>query len=164
VIAKYCLIFILIESYFRLYPFYAVRLNTDVSFQNIENSILHIIVQILLSMSLPGLTGTVLATLIHFSIKYILFYGVPSMWAIAVGINCPGEPHFIMSRCSFTDMWREFDKGLHIFLRNNVYYPITATDRSILNKVRASLLCFTVVYFWHGKLHVSMSTIILKSS
>lgn len=32
-------------------------------------------------MSLPGLAGIVVAAVMHFGNKYILFYGAPSSWA-----------------------------------------------------------------------------------
>lgn len=44
-------------------------------------------------------------------------------------------------------MWQLFDKGLHLFLKNFIYVPLTTTTGSAL---LGSVACFFCVFYWHG--------------
>ena len=102
-------------------------------------------------LSLKGLAGITLAAVQHFSNKYTVLYGIPSTWATFNGISCPGGPHNVASRCTFRDMWREFDKGLHLFLKDFIYLPITSFNPELVSLVFLGTFgSFFTVYYWHG--------------
>lgn len=79
---RYIILILLIEWYLHLIPISAAKFDHKV----------------LEELSLPGLGGLVILAVSHFSLKYKVFYGIPATWAEFDGINCPGEPHFIMTR------------------------------------------------------------------
>jgi len=49
--------------------------------------------------------------------KYRLFYGLPSAFARMDGMEAPGAPKCTMRIQLYSQMWRDFDRGLYNFLR-----------------------------------------------
>jgi hypothetical protein len=100
-------------------------------------------------MSLVGITGIAMYAVQHFCFKYMVMYGIGSFWSHLCGIRTPGGPHQVSTRCTFRDMWREFDKGLHLFLKHCIYIPICST-RATWRVILGTFASFFTVYYWHG--------------
>ena len=47
-------------------------------------------------------------------------------------------------------MWRLFDKGLHLFLKNHVYLPVIQKSGTLFSRLLGSFSAFFVVFLWHG--------------
>ena len=61
--------------------------------------------------------GLTLTLGIFFTMKYRLFYGLPSALARMDGMDAPGAPTCTMRIQLYSQMWRQFDRGLYNFLR-----------------------------------------------
>jgi len=123
--------FVFIECYLHFFPF------SSVSADNHTRK----------GLSLTALAGVSLAAVQHFSNKYVVMYGFPAAFSTSIGIFCPPGPHNVSTRSTFRDMWQLFDKGLHLFLKNFIYVPLTtATGSAVLG----SVVCFFCVFYWHG--------------
>merc|ERR1711937_355743 len=51
--------------------------------------------------------------------------------------------------CTFRDMWKEFDKGLHLFLKHFIFLPVTS-EKTFFRVLLGTFLSFFTVYYWHG--------------
>ena len=58
----------------------------------------------------------------------------------------------MFKRYTFTDMWRLFDKGLHLFLKNHVYLPVIRKSETLLSRLLGSFSAFFVVFLWQRAL------------
>ena len=123
-----------IEFYLHIFPFTSVQFDSKTRRE----------------LSLTSLAGVTLAAVQHFSNKYSVLYGIPANWARFAGFSCPAGPHNVSTRCTFRDMWREFDKGLHLFLKHLIYIPITDLGRNIGTILLGTVCSFFAVYYWHG--------------
>ncbi|XP_044596502.1 protein-cysteine N-palmitoyltransferase HHAT-like isoform X2 [Cotesia glomerata] len=81
--------------------------------------------------------------------KYVIFYGLPGEFTRADNINAPPPPKCIGRIFLYSELWREFDRGLYLFLVKYIYSPIISY-KSSLSKLFASMLTFSFVYVWHG--------------
>uniref|UniRef100_A0A914DN28 Uncharacterized protein n=1 Tax=Acrobeloides nanus TaxID=290746 RepID=A0A914DN28_9BILA len=55
-----------------------------------------------------------------FHLKYVVIFGVPSLFAMVDGMQPPGPPICISRVSKYSQMWRYFDQGLYQFLKNQV--------------------------------------------
>ena len=46
-------------------------------------------------------------------------------------------------------MWKEFDKGLHLFLKHFIFLPVTS-EKTLFRVLLGTFLSFFTVYYWHG--------------
>lgn len=71
-----------------------------------------------------------------FYLKYVVIFGVPSLFALIDGMTPPGPPICISRVSKYSQMWRYFDRGLYEFLKNQVILILTSK--------------FFTVYFFKG--------------
>ena len=98
------------------------------------------------------LSGLGFATGSFFHLKYVIFYGIPGVFAKEDGIsNAPDHPKCIARIHLYSDMWRYFDVGLYDFLKHHMYVPLTKTlPKGMVCKFLSSGIVFTFIYLWHG--------------
>lgn len=94
--------------------------------------------------------GYVMCSLLYFQMKYMALYGFPRLLCLLDGLDSPKPPMCIHAMYSFKDMWRFFDRGLHVFLVRHVYIPMGGSKAGVLRQQLASICCFAMVYYWHG--------------
>jgi hypothetical protein len=82
-----------------------------------------------------------------FQMKYVVFYGVPSTFALLEGVDSPLAPACIFRIHRYSDMWRKFDSGLNKFLVKYVYVPVTKSTGVKFFGICAS---FALVACWHA--------------
>ncbi|KAL3982292.1 MBOAT membrane-bound O-acyltransferase family protein [Acanthocheilonema viteae] len=88
-----------------------------------------------------------------FYMKYLLVFGIPAWFALADGLKPPAGPVCISRISKYSQMWRNFDRGLYIFLKKQVYIPVSGNPSSKYFSLRrfAALGCvFLFVLAWHG--------------
>ena len=85
-----------------------------------------------------------------FMIKYFVFYGLPSSLAQLDGINAPPPPKCISRIHLYSQMWRDFDRGLYNFMLSYIYIPIKGQSNSLWAKLKGSAATFFFVCIWHG--------------
>ncbi|XP_043551680.1 protein-cysteine N-palmitoyltransferase HHAT isoform X3 [Chiloscyllium plagiosum] len=105
---------------------------------------------ILESASYWTLGGLGFAHTLFFYMKYLLFYGIPSIIMHLDGIEPPRLPRCTSSLYSFTGTWREFDVGLHRWLVRYIYIPLGGSRHGILRIMFSSAVAFSFVCYWHG--------------
>ncbi|GMR49867.1 hypothetical protein PMAYCL1PPCAC_20062, partial [Pristionchus mayeri] len=88
----------------------------------------------------------------YFHVKYVVIFGVPSLFARIDGLTPPPPPICISRVSRYSRMWRHFDAGLYSFLKNQVYVPLLTHPRlsSGLGRPLALVSAFLVVVAWHG--------------
>ncbi|MFH4978262.1 hypothetical protein AB6A40_004971 [Gnathostoma spinigerum] len=110
------------------------------------------------TMIVSGLSRYELASVAYvngmfFFIKYVNIFGVPAWFASLDGLTPPAAP-FCISRIScYSQLWRNFDRGLYQFLKHQVYIPIIGSPYSSWFGVRrfgAMVLALLFVLLWHG--------------
>ncbi|VDK63865.1 unnamed protein product [Onchocerca ochengi] len=88
-----------------------------------------------------------------FYMKYLLLFGIPSWFASADGMKPPAGPACISRISNYSQMWRNFDRGLYEFLKRQVYIPVSGDPSSkyfSLRRLAALLTVFLFVFAWHG--------------
>ncbi|EFO14321.2 hhat protein [Loa loa] len=88
-----------------------------------------------------------------FYIKYLLIFGIPSWFALADGMKPPAGPVCISRISKYSQMWRSFDRGLYIFLKKQLYMPVSGDPSSKYFSLRRFAALGTVFLFvlaWHG--------------
>ncbi|KAL7632759.1 UNVERIFIED_CONTAM: hypothetical protein RMT77_016883 [Armadillidium vulgare] len=88
--------------------------------------------------------------LIFFFLKYVVMYGLPSVFARAEGIQTPDPPRCVFLVRRYSDIWRYFDIGLHRFIIDHIYIPFMGGDTNWLKEVQGTVVAFTFIYVWHG--------------
>ncbi|CAL1577900.1 unnamed protein product [Knipowitschia caucasica] len=97
-----------------------------------------------------ALGGLALALVQFFYVKYLVFFGLPSMLAMMDGLIPPKLPRCVSIMRTFTGMWRHFDEGLYRWLIRYIYVPLGGSRHGPLHKVLSSALAFAFVCLWHG--------------
>uniref|UniRef100_A0A7I4YN31 Protein-cysteine N-palmitoyltransferase HHAT n=1 Tax=Haemonchus contortus TaxID=6289 RepID=A0A7I4YN31_HAECO len=91
-----------------------------------------------------------------FFMKYVVLFGLPSLFAYLDGMRPPPPPICISRVSRYSRMWRHFDAGLYQFLKNQVYIPLMTTFSPgstlhiIILNLSALFAVFGVVLAWHG--------------
>ncbi|XP_006814763.1 protein-cysteine N-palmitoyltransferase HHAT-like [Saccoglossus kowalevskii] len=85
-----------------------------------------------------------------FHVKYVVMYGLPHTLALFDHINSPKQPACVAALYTFKDMWRYFDKGLHVWLMKYIYCPLGGSRHGLFYQLISSLSCFMYVAYWHG--------------
>lgn len=82
-----------------------------------------------------------------FHLKYVVFYGI-SCCITRFELECPvpAHPKCISRIHLYSDMWKNFDKGLYLFMVKYIYKPCAKEAGRLIS----SLICFTFVFIWHG--------------
>eukprot|EP00096_Caligus_rogercresseyi_P011085 TRINITY_DN4261_c0_g1_i2.p1 TRINITY_DN4261_c0_g1~~TRINITY_DN4261_c0_g1_i2.p1 ORF type:complete len:521 (-),score=57.10 TRINITY_DN4261_c0_g1_i2:452-2014(-) len=92
-----------------------------------------------------------------FHLKYVVFYGFPRPFVLADGVDIPNHPQCIGRIHLYSNMWRNFDHGLYLFLQRYIYRPLLGSRRDLFSKLLASAISFGFIYVWHGVMeHVLM--------
>ncbi|GMR50769.1 hypothetical protein PMAYCL1PPCAC_20964, partial [Pristionchus mayeri] len=88
----------------------------------------------------------------YFYIKYVVIFGVPSLFARIDGLTPPPPPICISRVSRYSRMWRHFDAGLYSFLKNQVYIPLLTHPKLSSGAARplALVSAFLIVVAWHG--------------
>lgn len=107
-------------------------------------------VQIVDELSMWALCGMGYMMGQFFQLKYVVMYGTSSLLARLDQVDAPPHPKCIGRIHLYSDMWRYFDSGLHIFMHTYIYQPLVGTSPSVLVRILASVACFSFVYVWHG--------------
>jgi len=85
-----------------------------------------------------------------FMIKYVVMYGLPSRLAALDQVEAPPPPKCIGRIHLYSQMWRDFDRGLYNFMRTYIYIPCTGSQGGMWTKLWGSFVCFSFVCIWHG--------------
>ncbi|CAJ0928618.1 unnamed protein product, partial [Mesorhabditis belari] len=89
----------------------------------------------------------------YFHIKYVVIFGIPSLFAKIDGMTPPPPPICVSRVSRYSRIWRHFDAGLYQFLKNQVYIPlmrnVTGWKGSVLRFI-SMVNVFLVVLVWHG--------------
>lgn len=90
---------------------------------------------------------------VFFHLKYVIIFGIPSLFTLIDGLTPPGPPVCISRISKYSQMWRFFDRGLYDFLKNQVYIPLMGNATGIeltLRRLGAMIGVFGFVLAWHG--------------
>uniref|UniRef100_A0A915PJ52 Protein-cysteine N-palmitoyltransferase Rasp n=1 Tax=Setaria digitata TaxID=48799 RepID=A0A915PJ52_9BILA len=88
-----------------------------------------------------------------FYMKYLLIFGIPSWFASVDGMKPPAGPICISRISKYSQMWRTFDRGLYVFLKKQVYMPLSGDLSSkyfALRRFAGLITVFLFVLVWHG--------------
>ncbi|XP_057327716.1 protein-cysteine N-palmitoyltransferase HHAT-like [Microplitis mediator] len=85
----------------------------------------------------------------YFYCKYLIVYGLAGELTRADDINAPPPPKCISAIPLYSELWRDFDRGLYQFLIKYIYGPLISY-KFPLTKLIASFLTFGFIYIWHG--------------
>ncbi|XP_053200809.1 protein-cysteine N-palmitoyltransferase HHAT-like [Panonychus citri] len=66
------------------------------------------------------------------------------------GISLAPPPKCVSTIHLSSDLWRHFDRGLHLWLVKYYYKPILSLGSNILVKIFAMSICFSIVAVWHA--------------
>ncbi|VDD86061.1 unnamed protein product, partial [Enterobius vermicularis] len=86
-----------------------------------------------------------------FHMKYVVIFGIPAAFASLDGLKPPDPPICISRVSRYSRMWRNFDRGLYQFLKNQIYLPIgRAITLPYCQRLTATVATFLFVLAWHG--------------
>nr|SVE74200.1 EOG090X06SF [Daphnia barbata] len=85
-----------------------------------------------------------------FMTKYVVLYGLPSALARLDHVDAPPPPKCIGRIHLYSQMWRDFDRGLYNFMLQYIYMPIKGTSTKTWSKLTGTAICFAFVCVWHG--------------
>ncbi|CAN8031301.1 unnamed protein product, partial [Ixodes persulcatus] len=102
------------------------------------------------SMDLPSLVGYDICLNFMFYVKYLVFYGVPGALAKLDRVRLPPPPTCIVREHLCSHFWRNFDNGLHLWIRRYLYQPLGGGGRSKLLRFVGTVASFSFVCIWHG--------------
>lgn len=90
-----------------------------------------------------------------FHIKYCIIFGLLGLFSTVDGMTAAPATPICVSRVSkYSQMWRHFDRGLYIFLRDQVYIPLVSQPIPFTNAAIRKLMAMSSVFFfvltWHG--------------
>ncbi|XP_039266432.2 protein-cysteine N-palmitoyltransferase HHAT-like [Styela clava] len=111
---------------------------------------------LLQKLPLLDLFGVGMAQVIFFYLKYVVMYGMPAHFSTSDNLDVPKGPHCVFSKHRMTDMWKYFDKGLHLWLLRYIYIPCGGSRVNLLRATINSILPFAFVSFWHGASRVNI--------
>lgn len=101
-------------------------------------------------LPLFSVLGLGLGMVMFFWLKYVCMYGLTSYFSSSDNLDAPGPPHCIFIKHRVTDMWKFFDKGLHLWLVRYIYIPLGGSKIPLLRFLMNSMMPFAFVYVWHG--------------
>ncbi|KAA0201703.1 hypothetical protein HAZT_HAZT005238 [Hyalella azteca] len=112
---------------------------------------LHWSPQLVIRMDSWAMGGFLYFLICFFIIKYVVLYGFPGVIASIEGFNAPPPPKCVIFIWRFSQLWRDFDHGLYLFMTRHIYLPwVTGSARGLMTKLQGTALVFTFVYVWHG--------------
>ncbi|XP_067942781.1 protein-cysteine N-palmitoyltransferase HHAT-like [Watersipora subatra] len=85
-----------------------------------------------------------------FNLKYLVLYGVPTLFAELDGISMPPRPCCFLIKHTASAIWRFFDVGLYNFIIQYIYKPFGGSKLGLSQQVLTMFLCFVFIGFWHG--------------
>ncbi|GAB1597244.1 protein-cysteine N-palmitoyltransferase HHAT-like protein, partial [Argonauta hians] len=85
-----------------------------------------------------------------FMVKYLIIWGVASSIAKLDQFQPPRGPRCISYVYLYSEMWRDFDRGLYSFMKKYIYVPAGGSRNGTLRQLTASALSFCFVFYWHG--------------
>ncbi|XP_055327897.1 protein-cysteine N-palmitoyltransferase HHAT-like [Paramacrobiotus metropolitanus] len=99
------------------------------------------------TMSRWALAGICYALGQFFQLKYMALFGLFSFFSKLNGVDSVQFPICVTWTHRYSLMWKYFDHGLYVFLRQYIYLPFA---KRRLGKLVSSLGCYMFVLFWHG--------------
>uniref|UniRef100_A0A0N4WSD6 MBOAT family protein n=1 Tax=Haemonchus placei TaxID=6290 RepID=A0A0N4WSD6_HAEPC len=99
---------------------------------------------------------------IFFHLKYVIIFGLPSVFARFDNMDPQPGPICISRVMLFSKVWREFDRGLYQFFKTYIFVPICAPTFSLPRKVFGVFVSYSFVLLWHGFYHHNIVWIILN--
>ncbi|XP_049527471.1 protein-cysteine N-palmitoyltransferase HHAT-like [Dermacentor silvarum] len=101
-------------------------------------------------LDLPSLVGYALSLLFVFYVSYQFTYGFAGALANAEGVEVPPRSPCIavMHRCSH--FWRNFDRGMHLWIRSYIYEPVVRGNRTPFRLVLGTAVAFSFNWLWHS--------------
>ncbi|XP_032785752.2 protein-cysteine N-palmitoyltransferase HHAT isoform X1 [Daphnia magna] len=85
-----------------------------------------------------------------FMTKYLVLYGLPSALSRLDHVDAPPPPKCVGRIHLYSQMWRDFDRGLYNFMLQYIYIPFKGTSDKALPKLAGTAMCFGFVCIWHG--------------
>nr|SVE73574.1 EOG090X06SF [Daphnia atkinsoni] len=85
-----------------------------------------------------------------FMTKYLVLYGLPSAFSRLDHVDAPPPPKCVGRIHLYSQMWRDFDRGLYNFMLQYIYIPVKGTSDKTLPKLAGTATCFGFVCIWHG--------------
>ncbi|XP_054928777.1 protein-cysteine N-palmitoyltransferase Rasp-like [Dermacentor andersoni] len=100
-------------------------------------------------MDLPSVVGYALSLLFVFYARYQFTYSFSGAVSNAEGVEIPPRSPCIaiMHRCSH--FWRNFDRGMHLWIRSYIYEPVVRGDRRPFQLVLGAAVAFAFTWLWH---------------
>nr|CDJ83650.1 Membrane bound O-acyl transferase domain containing protein [Haemonchus contortus] len=99
---------------------------------------------------------------IFFHLKYVIIFGLPSVFARFDNMDPQPGPICISRVMLFSKVWREFDRGLYQFFKTYIFVPICAPTFSLPRKIFGVFVSYSFVLLWHGFYHHNIVWIILN--
>lgn len=106
--------------------------------------------RIFTSLSKWALCGVMYSMLQIFLLKYKVFYLGAGLFARMDGVAVPLPPRCVSTLYLFTDMWKYFDRGLHVWMIRYIYIPMGGSHKGIVRQLFASICTFAFIWQWHG--------------
>ncbi|XP_029842381.2 protein-cysteine N-palmitoyltransferase HHAT [Ixodes scapularis] len=101
------------------------------------------------SMDLSSLVGYGVCLNFMFYVKYLVFYGAPGALARLDRVRLPPPPTCVAREHLCSHFWRNFDNGLHLWIRRYIYQPLVGGGRPKLLRCVGTVACFGFVCVWH---------------
>lgn len=106
------------------------------------------------------LGGFVVSLCLLLYMKYTCMFGAFKVLASCDGVasvspplpQCPGAMHLN------SILWRKFDVGLYVWLKRYIYNPISQSSQSIIYRMIAYIVSFSVMSFWHLPMSSSLTS------
>jgi len=102
------------------------------------------------STDLWELAGIGFASGQFFYLKYLQMYGIHSLIAHLDGMTPAGQPKCISRVYLYSDMFRNFDTGLYLFIKRHLYIPLGGSHHGFSRQLLTSAIVYSFIYFWHG--------------
>uniref|UniRef100_A0A0K0EDZ1 Protein-cysteine N-palmitoyltransferase Rasp n=1 Tax=Strongyloides stercoralis TaxID=6248 RepID=A0A0K0EDZ1_STRER len=97
-----------------------------------------------------------------FHLKYVIIFGLPSLFARIDGMQPLDGPICISRIVLYSKIWRGFDRGLYVFFKKYIFIPICQPTFSLKRKIFGLCVSYMFVLLWHGFLHHNIVWIILN--
>uniref|UniRef100_V5GJZ6 Putative hedgehog acyltransferase n=1 Tax=Ixodes ricinus TaxID=34613 RepID=V5GJZ6_IXORI len=88
-------------------------------------------------------------TFIVTTYKYLVFYGAPGALSRLDRVRLPPPPTCVAREHLCSHFWRNFDNGLHLWIRRYLYQPLVGGGRPKLLRCVGTVACFGFVCVWH---------------